>query len=186
MRDGLVDLVDGGAEFLARDAVVAAKALLEGVHVLLKVQDIELLIFHDLQLAAVLQRVERRVAQQRDDGNEKLRPHDVHLLVPVRHIHDAVVVQLVVDLQQRHQHRVLAVLFAAVLVQLLEMEINSVPLSSDSRKMKSPLLPVRASLSFSKYAVGKAVMRSVLNCVRQCCSRLSPIIFVDWRALKSL
>ena len=66
------------------------------------------------------------------------------------------------------------------------MEINSVPLSSDSRKMKSPLLPVRASLSFSKYAVGKAVMRSVLNCVRQCCSRLSPIIFVDWRALKSL
>ena len=83
-------------------------------------QDIELLIFHDLQLAAVLQRVERRVAQQRDDGDEKLRPHDVHLLVPVRHIHDAVVVQLVVDLQQRHQHRVLAVLFAAVLVQLLE------------------------------------------------------------------
>ena len=51
--------------------------------------------------------------------------------------------------------------------------------------MKSPLLPVRASLSFSKYALGKAPMRIELNSFWQCCSSDSPTIFVERRALKS-
>ena len=67
-----------------------------------------------------MQRLHRRVAQQRDDGDEELRPHHVHLGVAVEHIHDAGVVQLALGLQQRHQHRVLAALFIAVLVQLFQ------------------------------------------------------------------
>ena len=66
------------------------------------------------------------------------------------------------------------------------IETISLPASSTSRKMKSPLLPLRASLSFSKYARGNAVARMRLNSVSQCCSSVSPTILVERRAFMSL
>ena len=62
----------------------------------------------------------------------------------------------------------------------------SVPALSESRKIKSPLLPALASLSFSKYALGNAVARIRLNSVSQCCSSVSPTILVERRAFMSL
>jgi hypothetical protein len=75
---------------------------------------------HQRQLGLVFQRVERRIAQQRDQRHKELRPHHIHLGVAVRHIHNAAVVQLALRLQQRHQHRVFARLLGAVFVQLFQ------------------------------------------------------------------
>ena len=63
-------------------------------------QQVELLILHDLQLLLVLQRIQRRVPQQRNDRNEKLRPHHIHLFIPVGHIHDSVIVKFIINLKQ--------------------------------------------------------------------------------------
>ena len=62
VRDGLVDLVNGGIEPLTRYPVVAGKALFEGIHILLKVENVELLVLDDLKLLLVLERVEGRIA----------------------------------------------------------------------------------------------------------------------------
>ena len=120
MHDRLVDLVDGLLEAAAGELVVFGELRLEVVHLVLKVRDVDILPAHQLQLRAVLQAVKRRVAQQRDHGNEELRADDVHLGIAVGHVHDAAVVQLAVALQQGDQHGVLAALLPAVLVQLPE------------------------------------------------------------------
>jgi hypothetical protein len=118
--DRLVDLVDGRLEAPRRQVVVLRERALEGLQLAFEVGDVDVLRLHQRQLGLVLQRVHRRVAQQRDDGQEELRPHHVHLGVAVEHVDDAGVVELAVGLQQRDQHRVLAALLAAVLVELLQ------------------------------------------------------------------
>ena len=122
MVDGLVYLVDGLRKALAGDAVVAAEPVLEVGQLVLEVRDVDVLLAHERELLAVLKRRERRVAQKRDDGDEELGAHHVHLLVLVGHVGDAGV-QLVVRLEQRHEHGVLAALLAAIGVQLLEVRL---------------------------------------------------------------
>lgn len=63
VRDGLVDLVNGSVEPLARYSVVAGKTFFECIHILLKVENVELLILDDLKFLPILERVEGRVAQ---------------------------------------------------------------------------------------------------------------------------
>ncbi len=73
-----------------------------------------------LQLPAVLQRMKRRIAQQRNHGNKKLRTDHIHFLIFVRDIHDSIVIQFIVNLKQRHKHRIFTVLFTPVLVKLFK------------------------------------------------------------------
>ena len=120
MQNGLVDFVDGRLEALAGKPVIAREAFLEGADVLLEIAHVDLLVSGHFQLLAVLEGIERRIAQKRDDGNKELRADDVHLFVFVGYVHNAVVVQLVVNLQQGDEHCVFAFLFAPVLVQLFE------------------------------------------------------------------
>ena len=79
-----------------------------------------MLLAHGGDFLFVFEGVEPCVAQQGDDGDEKLGAHDVHFGVGVRHIDDAAVVEFAVAFQQRDEHGVFAVFFAAVFVQLFE------------------------------------------------------------------
>ena len=120
MLDGRIDLVDGGLELAARGLVVLPELVLEVLHGLFEVRDVDVLLTHLGQLATRLDAVERGVAQDRDHGNEELRTNDVHLVEGVAHVHDARVVELAFRLEHGDEHRVLAVLVVAVLVELLE------------------------------------------------------------------
>jgi hypothetical protein len=82
--------------------------------------DVHVLRAHQRQLGLVLHRVQSGIAQQRNQGHKELRPYHVHLRIAVRDIDDAAVVQLALWLNQGHQHRVLARLFSAVLVQFFQ------------------------------------------------------------------
>lgn len=116
----LVDLIDRRREFLACQTIVTRKALLKGVHVFLKIADVNLLIANALKLLPVLQGIFRRIPQKRDHRDKKLRTNDIHLWILIGHIHNTVVVKLIVDLKKRNKDRILTVLFLAVFIQLLK------------------------------------------------------------------
>ena len=120
MVDRLVDFVDRRLEFLACQFVIAAEFILKFVHFGFKIRNVDVLIFQFGDLPSVMHGIQRRVAQKRDDRNEKLRADDVHFRVFVRHVDNARVVQFAVGFQHGHQNRVFAVLFGSVLVQFLE------------------------------------------------------------------
>eukprot|EP01022_Parablepharisma_sp_SALTPOND_P009847 TRINITY_DN14066_c0_g1_i1.p1 TRINITY_DN14066_c0_g1~~TRINITY_DN14066_c0_g1_i1.p1 ORF type:complete len:1308 (-),score=476.92 TRINITY_DN14066_c0_g1_i1:655-4578(-) len=120
MVDGLVDLVDGRLEAPGRQVIVLREGRLETVELVLEIGDVDVLGPHLGQFGLVLQRLHAGIAQQRDDGQEELRTHHIHLRKTMRDIDDAAVVELVLRLQQRHQHRVFALLLDAVLIQFLE------------------------------------------------------------------
>ena len=120
MTDRGVDLADGLVELLARRGVVLGEAGLEVLHLTLEVRDVDVLLAHGHELLLVRERAQGRVAQQGDHGDEELRTDDVHLGVAVAHVHDALVVELALRLEQRDQHRILAALGGAVVVELLE------------------------------------------------------------------
>ena len=118
--DGFVDLVDRIAEAFGGQAVILGKAILE-IHQLLgkALRRIVLLFCRD-QLSAHLQAVLRGVGKQRDQRQEELRPDHVHFRVAIRQIHDTLVIELAVRLQQRDQHRVFAAFLRSVLVELFQ------------------------------------------------------------------
>ena len=120
MRDGLVDLLDGGLELAAGEVVVASELRLEVLHLLLEVRDVDVLIAYLGELGLVRKRRKRGVAQDADNRDEELRADDVHLLVTVAHVDDTLVVELVFGLEHRHEHRVLAVLLLAIGVEFLQ------------------------------------------------------------------
>ena len=120
MADRLVDLLDSQLELAARQVVVARKTGLELLHLGLEVRDVDVLLTVLGQLLLVGKRVHGCVAQERDHGDEELRADHVHLLVAVAHVHDARVVELAFGLQQSAEHRVLAALLRAVVIELLE------------------------------------------------------------------
>ena len=62
-----------------------------------------------------------RSLKQANDGGEALGTHHEHLGILPRDIGDARVVEVVVGLERRNQHRILAALFGAIGVQLLEV-----------------------------------------------------------------
>ncbi len=120
MADGLVDLFDRRLELALRDVVVARKASLELLHLVLEVRDVDVLLAVLSKLLLVRERVHGRVAQQRDHRDKELRTNHVHLLVAVAHVHNTCVVELAFRLQQGAEHGVLATLLCAVVVELLK------------------------------------------------------------------
>ena len=66
------------------------------------------------------------------------------------------------------------------------IETISLPASSTSRKMKSPLAAAAGVVVLLKVRAGNAVARMRLNSVSQCCSSVSPTILVERRAFMSL
>ena len=95
----LVDFVNSLPELLAGKSVVSAKLFLEGVHVLFEILNIYLLVSYDGQLPLILQGIKGSVAKQGYDSNKHLRSHNIHLLMPVGHIHYSAVIQLAVCLK---------------------------------------------------------------------------------------
>ncbi len=120
MADGLVDLFDRRLELALRDVVVARKAGLELLHLVLEVRDVNVLLAVLSKLLLVRKRVHGRVAQQRDHGDKELRADHVHLLVAIAHVHNTRIVELAFRLQQGAEHGVLAALLRAVVVELLK------------------------------------------------------------------
>ena len=53
MRDGLVNLLDGGLELAAGEVVVAPELRLEVLHLLLEVRDVDILVAHLGELGLV-------------------------------------------------------------------------------------------------------------------------------------
>ena len=120
MLDGLVDLVDGCAEAIAGQAVVAGEAVLERLQLLLEVAHVDRLLAHLFELLFVGYAVARGLGEQGDDGHEELRADNKHLGVTVRDIHDALVVELALGLKQGDKHGVFAAFLAAIFVELGE------------------------------------------------------------------
>ena len=73
-----------------------------------------------MKLLPVLQGIFRRIPQKRDHRDKKLRTNDIHLWILIGHIHNTVVVKLVVDLKKRNKDRILTALFLAVFIQFLK------------------------------------------------------------------
>ena len=61
MRDGLVDLLDGGLKLAAREVVVASELRLEVLHLLLEMRDVDVLVAHLGELGLVGKRRKRGV-----------------------------------------------------------------------------------------------------------------------------
>ena len=72
MCNGLVNLVDGGLELFAGNAIVAAECVLEGFQLTLKVGHIDALATCDCKLALVLDSLLCGVHQDGNDGLEEL------------------------------------------------------------------------------------------------------------------
>ena len=90
MGDGFVNFLDGGLEFLAGETVVAAKGILEGVELALEIAEVDGLALGNGQLPLQVDALTRGLHEERDEGDEELGPDDVHLLVAVRLVDDAV------------------------------------------------------------------------------------------------
>lgn len=96
--DRLVDLVDRHLEALGGEVVVLPECGLECLEIGFKVRDVDVLRPNERKLRLVLERVHRRIPQQRDDWKKELRTDDVHLREPVEHVDDPGVVKLTVGL----------------------------------------------------------------------------------------
>ena len=83
-------------------------------------RDVDVLRPNERKLRLVLERVHRRVPQKRDHRQKELRPDDVHLRVAVEDVDDPGVVKFAVGFEQGDQHRILAPLLGAILVELLQ------------------------------------------------------------------
>ena len=73
-----------------------------------------------LQLPAVGKGIQGRIAQERNDRDEELGTYHIHLIIFIGNIHNSVIVEFVVNLEEGHQHRIFAFLFPPVLVKLLQ------------------------------------------------------------------
>ena len=117
--DGFVDSLDGLRELAAGQVIIPAEFLLEVLQVAFKILNVDVLGFDDLQLVADLNRLQGSVAKERDDGDEELWAHHVHLVVFVRHVGDAIV-ELIVGFQHGHENGILAALGLSVFVEFFE------------------------------------------------------------------
>ena len=99
MCNRLVYLVDSGSKALICQPHIATESVLERHQFLFKIGYVHLLRLHDCQLALGVQTLLVRLAKKRNNRHKELRTNDVHLLIPVAHIHDAAVVELAVRLQ---------------------------------------------------------------------------------------
>ena len=97
-----------------------AELLFEVFHLRLEVGHIHLPVLCQDKLLLIFQGTLRCLHQQRDERHEELRANDIHLRIDVALVHDAAIIQLVVSLQQAHQHGILTSFLPPVLVQLLQ------------------------------------------------------------------
>ncbi|MPN14540.1 hypothetical protein SDC9_161867 [bioreactor metagenome] len=118
--DRLIDSLDCLLKTIGCQTPVSSECSFEVVKLGFKIGDIDVLRLHQCQLRLVLQRIHGRIAKQRDDRNEELRPDHIHLRIAVKHVDNPGVVKLVLRLKQRNEHSIFAALFGAILVELLE------------------------------------------------------------------
>lgn len=147
-------------ELAARDLVVAAEIVLELLHLGFEVRDIDILLLVLRQLLLIAKRTHGGIAQQRNDGNEELRADHIHLLEAIAHVHDSRVVKLALGLQQSAEHRVLAALLAAIVIELLKEILvlvfgrGFVVLVFHLEHNRNDLVAARIALAEDKVALG--------------------------------
>ena len=120
MVDRFVDFVDRALEAPGCEIVILREGVLERLEIGFEVGDVDALRLDERKLRLVFQRVHRGIPEQRDDGNEKLRPHDVHFRITMENVDDSGVVEFALWFQQGYQNGIFAALLGAIPVELLQ------------------------------------------------------------------
>ena len=108
MIDSLVYFINGSVEFLTCQTIVLAKLILKFFQLVLEIGYIHLLALGQNELFLVLQTLLRGLNQQIDERNKELRANHIHLRIEVRLVHNTIVVEVILGLQQADEYRALA------------------------------------------------------------------------------